>query len=163
MALRLKDRVKETTVTTGTGTISLAGVSATGLQTFVNGASSGETVPYLIDDGAGNWEVTWGTITSGTPDTITRGTLITSSTGSRITFGAGTKTVALVLPAELAVWVGVSPALAETTIVSATTTDLGTSTTSAVVISGTTHHHQLRHLALHIALCPVLGRPDPDP
>jgi hypothetical protein len=140
MAQRLKDRVKETTTSVGTGSITLGGVSAVGLQTFVAGAGNGETVPYLIDDGAGNWELTWGTIASGPPDTITRGTLIGSSTGSRITFGAGTKTVALVLPAELTLWPGVSPAMAETSVASATTTDLGAAAvpTFQVVITGTT-------------------------
>jgi hypothetical protein len=140
MAQRLKDRVKESTISVGTGTITLGGVSGVGLLTFATAAGNGETVPYLIDANNGDWELTWGTITAGPPDTITRGTLIASSTGTRVSFNAGTKTVALVLPAELTLFPGVSPAMAETSIASAATTDLGAAAvpTFQAVITGTT-------------------------
>jgi hypothetical protein len=137
MSLIHADRVKETTTTTGTGTLSLGG-TLTGYQTFVNGIGNGNQCAYLCDDGNGNWECTWGTITSGTPATLSRGTLISSSTGSRISFAAGTKTVAVVPMAELLLWPSKSAVLAETTIASATTTDLGTSLTLCVAVSGTT-------------------------
>lgn len=137
MSLKNADRVKESTTTAGTGTLNLAGTT-TGYSTFLAAIGNGNTCPYLIDDGAGNWELTWGVIASGTPNTLTRGTLINSSTGSRINFGAGTKTVAIVNAQELLLWPAASPVLADTTIASAATTDLGTSTTLSVVISGTT-------------------------
>lgn len=137
MSLIMADRVKETSTTTGTGTLSLGGTS-TGYQTFVTGIGSGNTCPYLIDDGNGNWEVTWGLVTSGTPATITRGTLISSSTGSRISFVAGTKTVTVVPAAELLLWPANCAALVETSIASATTTDLSTVQTFRALVTGTT-------------------------
>lgn len=137
MASVVADRVKETTTTTGTGTLNLGGTS-TGYQTFVNGIGNGNKCAYLIDDGNGNWEVTWGQVASGTPATITRGTLIKSSTGSRISFSAGTKTVTVVPAAELLLWPMGSAALVEGSIASATTTDLGTVETFRAQITGTT-------------------------
>jgi len=89
------DRVKETTTTTGTGTLSMGGTVA-GYQTFVAAIGNGNTTKILIDDGNGNWEVCFSVTTSGSPNTQSRGTLINSSTGSRINFTAGTKTVAIV-------------------------------------------------------------------
>jgi len=139
MSFRLPDRVKETTTTTGTGSLSLAG-AVTGHYKFsdTNGVGNGNSCAYLIDDGNGNWEACFGTVTAGTPDTLSRGTLINSSTGSRITFGAGTKTVAIVPLAELLLTVSGSAALTETDIASATTADLGTVNTFRARITGTT-------------------------
>lgn len=137
MSLIHADRVKETTTTTGTGTLSLGG-TVTGYQTFVNGIGNSNVCAYLCDDGNGNWECTWGTVTSGTPATLSRGTLISSSTTARISFAAGTKTVAVVPMAELLVWPSKSAVLTETSIASAGTTDLGTSTTLLALITGTT-------------------------
>ena len=47
MALVLKDRVKETSTTTGTGTLNLAG-AVTGFQTFVAGIGNSNTTYYAI-------------------------------------------------------------------------------------------------------------------
>ena len=67
MALIVADRVKETTNTTGTGTLSLAGVVA-GFQSFVAGVGTTNTTYYAITDSAtGDWEVGIGTVTSGSP------------------------------------------------------------------------------------------------
>jgi hypothetical protein len=97
MALILKDRVKETTNTTGTGTVTLAG-AATGFQSF-SAVGNGNTTYYTITDGT-DWEVGVGTYTaSGT--TLSRDTVFESSNGNaKVNWGAGPKDVFVTLPAE---------------------------------------------------------------
>ena len=57
MALVVADRVKESTTTTGTGTVNLAGAE-TGFQTFVAGIGNSNTTYYAIVDGnTGDFEV----------------------------------------------------------------------------------------------------------
>lgn len=102
MALVLKDRVKETTTTTGTGTVTLGG-AATGFQSF-SVIGNGNTTYYAIVDAAtGAWEVGLGTYTaSGT--TLSRTIVFESSnSGSLVNFAAGTKEVFVTYPAERAV------------------------------------------------------------
>ena len=98
MALLVKDRIKETTTTTGTGTITLAG-AVTGYQAFsVIGNAS--TTYYAIEDANGTgWEVGIGTYTlSGT--TLARTTILASSnSGSAITLTSGTHDVFVTYPA----------------------------------------------------------------
>lgn len=86
-----KTRVKYTTSTTGTGTITL-GSAATQYQALAAG-DNGKIVPYVIEDGGGSaWEEGWGVYThSGT--TLTRN-LVSSSSGSLISL-SGTSTVML--------------------------------------------------------------------
>ena len=101
MALVLKDRVKETTTTTGTGTYTLAG-AVTGYQSF-SVVGDGNTTYYTVTDGT-DWEVGIGTYTlSGT--TLSRDTILESSNaGSAVNWGAGSKDVFLTYPAEQAVY-----------------------------------------------------------
>ena len=47
MALVINDRVRETSTTSGTGTLNLAGI-VTGFQTFVAGIGDGNTTYYAI-------------------------------------------------------------------------------------------------------------------
>ena len=98
MALIVKDRVQETSTTTGTGTFTLAG-AASGFQTFSSAIGNGNTTYYAIVGGT-EWEVGLGTVGAGT---LARTTFIASSTGSAVSFSAGTKNVFCTYPADRAV------------------------------------------------------------
>ena len=102
MALVLADRVKETTTTAGTGTITLAGAS-TGYQSF-SVIGNGNTTYYTIaGQGTSEWEVGIGTYTS-SGTTLSRDTVLASSNaGALVTFSAGTKDVFVTQPAEVTV------------------------------------------------------------
>ncbi len=98
MAFAVASRVKETTTTTGTGTINLAGAES-GYQTFVAGIGDGNVTYYCIESGTA-WEVGLGTVTDATPDTLSRTTIVASSnSGSAITL-SGTSTVFCTQPGE---------------------------------------------------------------
>ena len=102
MALVLKDRVRETTTTTGDGTITLAG-AVTGFQTFTSVLSNGDTTYYCITDGT-DFEVGKGTFTS-SGTTLARDTVLESSnSGSKVDWGVGTRDVFITQPAEKAVY-----------------------------------------------------------
>jgi len=101
MALVINDRVKETSTTTGTGTIDLAGAE-TGYESFVSGVGTGNTTYYAIElNSANEWEVGIGTVTDAAPDTLSRDTIISSSNSdAAVNFSAGTKNVFCTLPAK---------------------------------------------------------------
>jgi hypothetical protein len=101
MAFVVKDRVKETTITTGTGSVTLAG-AATGYQSFA-AIGTGNSTYYTIAGQTGSeWEVGIGTYTSaGT--LLSRTTVFSSSnSGSLVNFSAGTKDVFVTYPSEMA-------------------------------------------------------------
>jgi len=105
MALVLKDRVKETSTTTGTGTFTLLGAAA-GFQSF-SVIGDGNTTYYTIDGGT-EWEVGLGTYTS-SGTTLSRDTILESSNGgSAVNFSAGTKNVFVTYPAERALYTDAS-------------------------------------------------------
>ena len=99
MAFVVKDRVKETTTTTGTGTVTLLG-AATGFQSF-SVIGNGTTTYYTIAGQTGSeWEVGSGTYTS-SGTTLARTTVLASSnSGSLVNFSAGTKDVFVTYPAS---------------------------------------------------------------
>ena len=103
MALVLKDRVKETSVITGTGSATLLG-AAVGYQSFNTAIPTGSTVYYCIAaQGVSEWEVGVGTFTA--PDTLSRDTIYSSSAAdAKVTFSAGTKDVFITYPSERAVF-----------------------------------------------------------
>ena len=104
MALVLADRVKETTTTAGTGTVTLDG-AATGFQSFAV-IGNANTTYYTIAGQTGNeWEVGIGTYTS-SGTLLARTTVLSNSAGtqpSALSFSAGTKDVFVTYPAEYAV------------------------------------------------------------
>ena len=122
MALVLKDRVKETTTTTGTGTINLAG-AASGFQSFVSGVGDGNTTYYTLLDANGTaWEVGIGTITDASPDTLARTTILASTNSNNaLTLTSGTHTVFATYPAGKAVYLDASGNLSHTVDVSSDT------------------------------------------
>ena len=101
MALVLKDRVKETTTTTGTGTYTLAGAVA-GFEAFSEIGNSNTTY-YCCTDGT-DFEVGIGTYTaSGT--TLARTTILQSSNSdAAVNWTSGTRTIFCTQPAEKAVF-----------------------------------------------------------
>ena len=105
MALVIDDRVKETSTTTGTGTLNLSG-AVSGFQTFVAGVGDGNTTYYaIVNRDADEWETGIGTVTDASTDTLARTTVIASSNSdSAVTFSSGTKDVFTTLPASKAVY-----------------------------------------------------------
>jgi len=95
MPLVVKDRVQETTTTTGTGTVTLGG-AVSGYQSF-SAIGNGNTTYYTIHGGT-EWEVGIGTYTS-SGTTLSRTTVLASSnSGSLVNFSAGTKNVFVTYP-----------------------------------------------------------------
>lgn len=105
MALILKDRVKETSTTAGTGTVDLDGASA-GFEGFVSAVGDTNLCYYAIQDADGSaWEVGVGTVTDASPDTLSRDTVLESSNSdSLVALSAGTHSVFLTYPAGKSVY-----------------------------------------------------------
>ena len=102
MALVIKDRGKETSTTTGTGTFTLAG-AATGFQSFAAIGDGNTTFYTIVLVGGSQWEVGIGTYTS-SGTTLSRGTILSSSnSGNAVDFSAGTKDVFVTYPSERAI------------------------------------------------------------
>ena len=105
MALAIKDRVKETSTTTGTGTYTLAG-AVTGFETF-GSVGDGNTTYYCCTDGT-NFEVGIGTYTS-SGTTLARTTILQSSNSdSAVNWSSGTRTIFCTYPADKAVYMDAS-------------------------------------------------------
>ena len=122
MALVVKDRVKETSVTSGTGTLTLAG-AASGFQTFSTAIGNTNTTYYaIVDATAGTWEVGIGTVAAGT---LARTTVIASSnSNAAVNFAANSKDVFCTYPADKGLYVDASGnAIALGTPASATLTN----------------------------------------
>ena len=101
MALVINDRVKETSTTSGTGTLNLAGASQDFIS-FVSGVGNGNTTYYCIaNTGTNEFEVGVGTVTDATPDTLSRDTVLSNNLGTtaKIPFQGGAKEVFCTIPA----------------------------------------------------------------
>ena len=110
MALVINDRVKETSTTTGTGDITLAGVpSGQGNVTFASGIGTSNTTYYCIfEQGTNTFEIGLGTLSGST--TLERTTVINNSSGntSKINFTGGTLDVFGTMPAAKTVYLDAS-------------------------------------------------------
>jgi len=108
MALVLNNRVRETTATTGTGDVTLAG-AVDGFQTFSAGIGNDSTTYYAISLNTSNqWEVGLGTMSSDS-STMERTTVLESSNSdSAVSFSAGSKEIFCTLPSEKAVYLDAS-------------------------------------------------------
>jgi len=96
MAFVINDRVKETTSTTGTSTVTLSGAQL-GFQSFSDGVGAGNSTYYTIALG-NQWEVGIGSLTNAT--TFTRDSVISSSnTSNLVNFSSGVKDIFCALPA----------------------------------------------------------------
>jgi hypothetical protein len=92
MAFKLADRVKESTVTTGTGAIALGG-AVTNFETFSANLSNSDTTYYAIVDNTNNaFEVGLGTYNS-SGNTLSRSVIASSNSNSAVNLGVGTKEV----------------------------------------------------------------------
>ena len=102
MPLVLKDRVKESSTTTGTGTLTLGG-AASGFQSFAVIGNGNTTYYAIVDAASGAFEVGIGVYTS-SGTTLSRDTVLESSNaGALVNFAAGSKDVFVTYPAERAV------------------------------------------------------------
>ena len=104
MALVLADRVKETTTTAGTGTVTLLGAS-TGFQSFAVIGNANTTYYTIASQSGSEWEVGIGTYTS-SGTLLARPPVLSNSSAtqpSALSFSAGTKDVFVAYPAEYSV------------------------------------------------------------
>ena len=104
MAFVLANRVKETTTTAGTGTVTLLGAS-TGYQSFAVIGNANTTYYTIAAQTGTEWEVGIGTYTS-SGTTLARTTVLSNSSAtqpSALNFSAGTKDVFVSYPAEYSV------------------------------------------------------------
>ena len=122
MALKIADRVKETTTTTGTGTVTLLG-AITNFERFSANLSDSDTTYYaIVDNTNGDFEVGLGTYSS---NTLARTTPIASSnSNSAVNFGVGTKEVFITTPASKMAFLDASGNLISTGGSSVVDTDL---------------------------------------
>ena len=129
----LADRVKETTTTTGTGQLSLAG-APTGFQSFTTAFGNGASVYYVIAGGA-QWEIGIGTTGAGT---LTRNTVLQSTNGDALVdFSAGVKDVFCSYVADRAVTTSDAASLTNKTI-DDYTNDVGANSTHFRIKAGAT-------------------------
>ena len=102
MALNIADRVKESSTSTGTGTLTLGG-AVSGFQSFATIGNGNQCYYTIVHNSLDEWEVGVGTYTvSGT--TLSRDTVLDSSSGgAKVSFSVGNKEVFVTYPADRSV------------------------------------------------------------
>jgi len=103
MPLVLADRVRQTSTTVGTGTLTLVG-TVTGFQSFAVIGNGNTTYYTIVDANTGDWEVGLGTYTS-SGTTLSRDTVLASTNSNNlVVFGSGVKDVFVTYPAGKSVY-----------------------------------------------------------
>jgi hypothetical protein len=98
--IEYRDSVKDQTTTTGTGTVTLAGVTAAGHRTFAMAHTTGSVVSYRISNlDNTEWEVGTGTWTASGATLTRTNVLASSNSNALVNFSAGTKSVITTLTA----------------------------------------------------------------
>ncbi len=108
MALVINDRVKESSTTSGTGAIALAGV-VQGYETFSAGIGNNNTTYYAIyEQGTSNWEVGRGTLDATSANLARTEVISSSNSDAAVNFTGNTLDVFCTLPASKAVYLDAS-------------------------------------------------------
>jgi len=108
MALVINDRVKESSTTSGTGAIALAGV-VQGFETFAAGiGNDNETYYAIYEQGTSNWEVGRGTLDATSANLARTEVISSSNSDAAVNFTGGTLDVFCTLPASKAVYLDAS-------------------------------------------------------
>jgi hypothetical protein len=129
MALVIADRVRETSTTTGTGTLTLDG-AVSGYQTFSTAIGNTNTCYYTITLGSA-WEIGIGTVSAGQ---LARTTVLKSSnSGAAVDFGAGAKDVFATYAGDKAVDTDIAQTLTNKTISTDSNTINGIAASSFVL------------------------------
>jgi|APGre2960657423_1045063.scaffolds.fasta_scaffold54803_2 hypothetical protein len=138
MALVLADRVRETTTTTGTGSVTLGG-AYTGFQTFLAGVANNNSTYYTIANvTTGEYEVGIGTYTTA-GNLLSRTTVLTSSNSNAlVNFAAGSKDVFVTQPAGRAVYIDSAGTTVDVNILAASGDSSFNSTGALKISAGTT-------------------------
>lgn len=102
MSLVIADRVRETTITSGTDAFVLQGAPV-GFQTFLAAVRDGNSCEYCcVDQSGSNWEVAVGTYSAAT-NSISRldtNVLSSSNGGSLVNFGSNIKDIFITVSAS---------------------------------------------------------------
>ena len=103
MALVIKDRVKETTTTTGSSDAYVLAGAVSGFETFTANLSNADTTYYVCTDNT-DFEVGLGTFTS-SGTTLARTTILASSNSNNaVNWSSGTRSIFMTYPADKAVF-----------------------------------------------------------
>jgi hypothetical protein len=158
MALVLKDRVRESTTTAGTGTLTLDGAVG-GFQGFSVIGNGNTTYYAIVDVTTGAWEVGVGTYTS-SGQTLSRDTVLESSSGGTlVAFTSNIKDVFCTYPAERAVTLTDVQTLTNKTINLTSNTLVATSAQLASAVTDETGTGALVFATSPTLVTPALGTP----
>jgi hypothetical protein len=97
MSFKIFDRIAQLSTGTGTGNFDLDGAALTGFEKFEDRYTPLDTLPYLITDDSGNWEIGLGSFVGAGPYQLVRTTVLASTNAdAAVNWTAGNKTVSVV-------------------------------------------------------------------